>query len=69
VTYYIANNLDLDTIICDSCGEQRWQTHPKYGTNVDARLDEAQETGVRWGWDRAYSSKAQPCSICKEMTK
>jgi hypothetical protein len=69
MTYFIANNLDLDVVMCDSCADKRWETHPKYGTNVHARLAEEEETGIRWGWDRRYSSEPRPCVVCREMTK
>lgn len=68
MTYYQANT-EADTIICDSCGETRWETHPCYGSNVDSRLAEAETTGIRWAWDIRYSSTPAPCSICHEMTK
>ena len=68
MTYYQANT-DNEDIICDSCGETSWEVHPKYGSNVDARLEEAEVTGIRWSWVPRYSSDFHPCSICGEATK
>lgn len=68
MTYYQANT-DSETIICDPCGETRWEVHPKYGSNVDSRLEEAKVTGIRWAWDRIYSSVPAPCSICGGLVK
>ena len=68
MTYYQANT-DSEELICDDCGETRWETHPKYGSNVDSRLDEAERTGVRWAWNTIYTSNPVPCSICGRMTK
>jgi hypothetical protein len=63
MSYYIAN-IDDDVVICDDCGDSRWQNDPKYGTNVDARLDEAQETGYRWSWTPKWSSDGTTCADC-----
>jgi hypothetical protein len=68
MTYYQANT-DNEDIICDTCGETRWDIHPKYGSNVDARLEEAKVTGIRWSWTPVYSSDFHPCSICEGATK
>jgi hypothetical protein len=67
MAYYQANT-DSDAILCGACGEVRWESHPKYGSNVDARLAEAQETGIRWAWVSRYSSDKMPCSDCGELT-
>lgn len=67
MAYYQANT-DDDVVICDDCGEQRWETNPKYGTNVDARLAEAAETGIRWSWTPRWSSDRVPCSDCGTPT-
>jgi len=64
MTYYIANNLESSFVICDECGEQRWETSPRYGTNIDSRLMEATATGIRWGWVPLFSSEATPCLVC-----
>jgi hypothetical protein len=68
MAYYQANT-ESDAIICDNCGDARWETHPKYGTNVDARLEEAKRTGVRWSWVPRWSSDAVPCDSCGTLTK
>ena len=68
MAYYIAN-VDEDRVICDDCGDTRWETHPKYGSNVDARLEEAQATGLRWSWTPRWSSDPVPCEDCGKPTK
>ena len=68
MTYYQANT-DDDALICDDCGDTRWATDPKYGTNVDARLAEAEETGVRWSWTPRYSSDPSTCFMCGGVAK
>ena len=67
MAYYQANT-DHEGIICDSCGDERWTTHPKYGTNVDARLEEAEATGVRWSWTPRYASDKVTCEGCGTLT-
>jgi hypothetical protein len=69
MTYYIANDLELDTVICDDCGDSRWEQSPRYGTNVDSRLAEFEATGVRWGWVPLFSSDATPCLVCGKGVK
>jgi hypothetical protein len=68
MTYYQANT-DSEEIICDSCGDTRWAEHPRYGSNVDSRLAEAEMTGIRWSWVPRYSSTPTPCSSCGEAVK
>jgi len=63
MAYYQANT-DSENILCDECGDVRWATHPKYGTNVDSRLAEAKATGVRWAWVPRYASNKIACSDC-----
>lgn len=63
MTYYQANT-DDDALICDDCGATRWETSERYGTNVDARLEEAERTGIRWSWIDRYSSDPSTCSMC-----
>ena len=67
MAYYQANT-DHEGILCDNCAELRWETHPKYGTNVDARLAEADKTGIRWSWTPRYASEAMPCESCETPT-
>ena len=68
MTYYQANT-ESDEIICDSCGDTRWEQHPRYGSNVDSRLAEAEVTGIRWSWVPVYSSTAMGCHLCGEGTR
>jgi hypothetical protein len=68
MAYYVAN-LDVDGVICDACGDARWDTHPKYGTNVDARLAEADRTGVRWSWVPRWSTDPVKCDNCGQPTR
>ena len=63
MTYYQQNN-DLEDLICDCCGEARWEQHPNYGTNTDARLLERERTGFSWLWTNNYSTIPMECSIC-----
>ena len=63
MTYYQHNN-ELEDLICDPCGDIRWKTHPKYGTNADSRLAERDLTGVQWNWTNNYSTTPVECSIC-----
>lgn len=67
MTYYQANT-DSEALICDDCGETRWETHPKYGGNVDARIQEAQETDIRWSWVPVYGG-TNKCSLCHKVAK
>ena len=67
MTYYQANT-DSEELVCDDCGETRWEVHPKYGSNVDARLEEAQQTGIRWAWDTRYGGDHK-CSLCNGIAK
>jgi hypothetical protein len=68
MTYYQANT-DCEELICDNCGDLRWEEHPKYGSNCDARLAEAEKTGIRWSWVPRYSSGLHTCSVCNNPTK
>jgi len=68
MTYYQANT-ESEALICDDCGDARWDSHPKYGTNVDARLEEAEVTGVRWSWVPRYSSDPSTCSLCNGLAR
>ena len=61
---YFISNIELDIVMCNDCGEQRWEEHPKYGTNVDARLEEAKATGLRWAWTPRWSECGAPCLEC-----
>jgi hypothetical protein len=68
MTYWNRKTEDAE-LICDDCGEQRWETHPKYGTNVDSRLAERDATGAEWCWDTVYSQVTKyPCQVCKVLT-
>lgn len=69
MTYYIANIDHDDAIMCDACADDRWETDPKYGCNVDARLAEAEVTGIRWSWTPRWSSDPTPCDTCGALTK
>jgi hypothetical protein len=66
MAYYTANTV-TDTVLCDECGDARWETHPKYGTNVDSRLDEAERTGVRWSWTPIWGGTE--CATCSGHVK
>jgi hypothetical protein len=67
MTYYQASTFS-EELICDDCGETRWETHPKYGSNVESRLEEADRTGVRWSWVPVYGGKNK-CSLCNGSAK
>lgn len=61
---YYQYNTDCTEVICDDCGDLRWETNPKYGTNTDARLAEREATGVQWNWTNSYSQDKHSCSLC-----
>ena len=67
MAYYQANT-DHDGVLCDACGDSRWATHPKYGTNVDSRMEEWERTGVRWSWTPRYSSDKVTYEGCGTLT-
>lgn len=60
---------DNDEVICDDCGDSRWESHPKYQTNVDDRIRERDETGADWCWDTVYSQVEKfDCLVCGVAT-
>jgi hypothetical protein len=65
---YYPRQLDLDGVMCDDCGERRWPIDPHYGTDIDARITEAQLTSVQWCWVPIYSTTASPCITCGTLT-
>ena len=64
MTYYQHNTDDMTAVLCDSCGAARWEQHPKYGTNTDARLRERDRTGIQWNWTNNYSTVPVECCEC-----